>query len=251
MRRASRLGVLAAGLALIAAAPASAHHPKPKPVKVETVTGGLDNPRHVAVAKNGDVWVAESGRGAPAAESNSCFNSAEGAACTGDSGAITRINRWGAQRVVTGLASFAPESGDFAIGPHGVFADGNDDLLHQRWPDGAVARRRSDQHRPAQSDAGLGGAGVALLRDAAHGRAVRQAPRRDRRPMAVRAQEQPGCRGRQPADRLQPRRRVGGPRPLLRRRRRRQHRAARQLVGRHLDGGGVRRSRDPQPVRRP
>ena len=125
MRGRTTLGVLAAGLALTAAAPASAHHPKPKPVKVETVTGGLDNPRHVAVAKNGDVWVAESGRGAPAAESNSCFNSAEGAACTGDSGAITRINRWGAQRVVTGLASFAPESGDTAIGPHGVFADGN------------------------------------------------------------------------------------------------------------------------------
>ena len=105
------------------------------------MTGGLDNPRHVAVGKDGDVWVAEAGAGAPAAESNSCFNSAEGAACTGDSGAITRINRWGAQRVVTGLASFAPESGDFAIGPHGIFADGNDDLLHQRRPDGAVARR--------------------------------------------------------------------------------------------------------------
>jgi glucose/arabinose dehydrogenase len=126
MRRPIHLIALGAGLALIAAAPASAHPPKPKPVTVETVTGGLDNPRHVAVAKNGDVWVAEAGRGAPAAESNSCFNSAEGPACTGASGAITRVNRWGAQRVVTGLASFAGEAGNAAIGPHGVFADGND-----------------------------------------------------------------------------------------------------------------------------
>ena len=59
-------------------------------------------------------------------ESNSCFNSAEGAACTGKSGAITRINRWGQKRVVTGLASFAPETGNSAIGPHGIYADGND-----------------------------------------------------------------------------------------------------------------------------
>ena len=126
MRRTTTLGALAAGLALIAAAPASAHHPKPKPVTVETIAGGLDNPRHVAVAKDGDVWVAEAGTGAPAAESNSCFNSAEGAACTGKSGAITRINRWGQKRVVTGLASFANATGNSAIGPHGIFADGND-----------------------------------------------------------------------------------------------------------------------------
>ena len=126
MRRTTTLGALATGLALIAAAPASAHHPKPKPVKVEKIAGDLDNPRHVAVAKDGDVWVAEAGTGAPAAESKSCFNSAEGAACTGESGAITRINRWGQKRVVTGLASFANATGNSAIGPHGIFADGND-----------------------------------------------------------------------------------------------------------------------------
>jgi hypothetical protein len=132
MRRTTTLGALAAGLALVAAAPASAHHPKG--VDVDKIAGGLDNPRHVAVARNGDVWVAESGRGAPT--SNSCFDSAEGPACTGASGAITRINRWGKQRVVTGLASFAGATGDAAIGPHGVFADGNDIYFTNGGPTG-------------------------------------------------------------------------------------------------------------------
>ena len=121
MRRTTTLA-LAVGLALIAAAPASAHHR----ADFEVIASDLDNPRHVAVAKNGDVWVAEAGRGAKPEDSNSCFESAEGSACTGDSGAITRIDRHGQKRVVTGLASFAPEEGNSAIGPHGVFADGND-----------------------------------------------------------------------------------------------------------------------------
>ena len=132
MRRPTTLA-LAVGLALIAAAPASAHHPKG--VDVDVVTKGLDNPRHVAVAKHGDVWVAESGRGAPT--SKSCFDSAEGPACTGASGAITRIDRWGKKkRVVTGLASFAGPSGNAAIGPHGIFADGDDIYFTNGGPTG-------------------------------------------------------------------------------------------------------------------
>src|SRR5215203_5672 len=124
MRRTTTLGALAAGLALIGAVPASAHHPRG--VDVDVIARGLDNPRHVAVAKDGGVWVAESGIGAPA--SNSCFDSAEGPACTGASGAITRIDRWGKRRIVTGLASFA--------GPHGVFADGNDIYFTNGGPTG-------------------------------------------------------------------------------------------------------------------
>jgi len=91
---------------------------------VKTIAGGLDNPRHVAVAKNGAVWVAEAGTGA--VTSKSCFNIVEGPSCTGNSGAITRIDRRGQKRVVTGLASMAIASGDSAIGPHGIFADGNE-----------------------------------------------------------------------------------------------------------------------------
>ena len=59
------------GLCLLLAAPASAHrnrHGGGPSVKV--IASGLDNPRHVAVAKNGDVYVAEAGRGGDPATSN-------------------------------------------------------------------------------------------------------------------------------------------------------------------------------------
>ena len=125
MRRGTTLGALAAGLALVAAAPATAGH-KPPRVDVDVIASGLDNPRHVAVGKDGDVYVAESGRGGDHATSKSCFDSAEGFACTGATGAITEIGRRGQRRIVTGLASFAPLTGDTAIGPHGIFADGKD-----------------------------------------------------------------------------------------------------------------------------
>ncbi len=113
--RTLRLLPLAAVLALAAAAPASAHE-----VDVDTIASGLDNPRHVAVSDWGSVYVAEAGRGGPE-RSPSCFDSAEGFACTGATGAITRIDRHGQRQVITGLASFAPASGDNAIGPHGVY----------------------------------------------------------------------------------------------------------------------------------
>jgi hypothetical protein len=133
MRRTTTLSALAAGLALMAAAPASAHHG----VKVKPIAGGLDNPRHVAVTKDGDIWVAESGTGGGVeTPDKSCFDSAEGRACTGATGAITRIDHWGKKRVVTGLASFAGPTGDSAIGPHGVFADGNDVYFTNGGPTG-------------------------------------------------------------------------------------------------------------------
>ena len=95
---------------------------------VDVIATGLDNPRHVAVGPNGDVYVAEAGRGGDHATATSCFDSAEGFACTGDSGAVTRISRHGRrsgqERVVTGLASFAPADGSSAIGPHGIFVKG-------------------------------------------------------------------------------------------------------------------------------
>jgi hypothetical protein len=111
---------LAAAAAIAFAAPASAHHG----IDVDVIAKKLDNPRHVAVSKDGDVYVAESGRGGIRATAKSCFDSAEGPACTGRTGAITRISRWGQDRIVKGLASFAPDGGNNAIGPHGIYADG-------------------------------------------------------------------------------------------------------------------------------
>jgi hypothetical protein len=112
---------LAAAASIAVAAPAGAHG-----IDVDVIARGLDNPRHVAVSKDGAVYVAESGRGGDHATAKSCFDSAEGFACTGRSGAVTRISRWGQFRLVRGLASFAPVTGNNAIGPHGVFVDGHD-----------------------------------------------------------------------------------------------------------------------------
>ena len=81
---------------------------------VDVIATGLDNPRHVAVGSNGDVYVAESGRGGDHATADSCFDSAEGFACTGNSGAVTRIStRWrhtDQERVLTGLAALRPSA---------------------------------------------------------------------------------------------------------------------------------------------
>jgi hypothetical protein len=106
----------------VSAAPAAAHHG----VRVKTIATDLDNPRHVAVTHDGDVYVAEAGRGGNPATSKSCFNSAEGFACTGATGAVTKVWRhrghFHQDRVLKRLASFAPATGESAIGPHGVFA---------------------------------------------------------------------------------------------------------------------------------
>lgn len=121
--RATALLSVAATVAVAAAAPASAASVD----DIDVVASGLDNPRHVAVGWNGDVYVAEAGRGGDHARSKSCFDSAEGFACTGATGAVTRIarhrGRMRQERVLDGLASFAPADGSSAIGPHGVFAD--------------------------------------------------------------------------------------------------------------------------------
>ena len=65
MRRRTLLAV--AAIAAIAAAPsAQAHSPKARPASRapwKVVASGLDNPRGLAFAKNGDIWVAEAGRG--------------------------------------------------------------------------------------------------------------------------------------------------------------------------------------------
>jgi hypothetical protein len=127
--RVPKLLLLAIALSLIVAVPASAHHDGGG-VRVKTIASKLDNPRHVAVGWNGDIYVAEAGKGAPAATSRSCFDSAEGPSCTGATGAITRISwhrgKLRQERVVRGLASFAPATGGSAIGPHGVYVSGSD-----------------------------------------------------------------------------------------------------------------------------
>jgi hypothetical protein len=100
--------------------------PTPTPT-VKLIAQGLDSPRHLAFGSGGDLFVAEAGRGG----AGPCFTGGEGPACMGNSGAVTKVDRWGRQsRIVTGLASMAntPNS-DNAIGPHGITVLGDDGVI--------------------------------------------------------------------------------------------------------------------------
>ena len=81
-----------------------------------TVASGLDNPRQLSFSGH-SLYVAEAGRGG----AGPCVPSPEGGeSCFGLSGAITRVNRWGSHRVVTGLPSLADPDGGGALGPSDV-----------------------------------------------------------------------------------------------------------------------------------
>jgi hypothetical protein len=117
MRRKTLLALVA--IAAIAAVPsAQAHSPKgsqPAPWKV--VASGLDNPRGIALAKNGDLWISEAGRGG----SGPCFPGPEPnspPSCFGSTGAFTLVHNGTQKRVVTGLPSLGDQNtGDNALGP--------------------------------------------------------------------------------------------------------------------------------------
>jgi|KBSMisStaDraftv2_1062788.scaffolds.fasta_scaffold01230_9 hypothetical protein len=124
MRRTTLLAF--AAVAAIAAAPsAQAHSPKPTPPAPWTiVASGLDNPRGLAVAKNGDIWVAEAGKGG----AGPCQPGPEGPpnTCFGASGAYTLVHNGVQKRVVTGLPSFGDEgTGDNAIGASDIIVNGS------------------------------------------------------------------------------------------------------------------------------
>ena len=80
--RARQVLPLLAAVTCVVAVPAAAG----AAVDVEVIASGLDNPRHVAISTSGDIYVAEAGRGGDPATSKSCFDSAEGPACTGATG---------------------------------------------------------------------------------------------------------------------------------------------------------------------
>ena len=121
-RQASRLiaiaGSLGVALALVAT-PASADP------SWRVVSSGLHSPRNLAVSPDGDIYVAESGRGG----NGVCVqHPALGDACLGHSGSITWVNPEGAdERVVTGLPSIASELE--ALGPMDLIVRDNDHYI--------------------------------------------------------------------------------------------------------------------------
>jgi sugar lactone lactonase YvrE len=83
---------------------------------VETVATGLDNPRSVAVAPDGSVYVANAGRGG-----KQCQGQGEDAMCLGTTGRIVRVAADGKKSTVArGMVSLAGKGGPFATGLHGV-----------------------------------------------------------------------------------------------------------------------------------
>jgi hypothetical protein len=121
--KALRVVPLAAALAL-AATPSAAANGR----LVEEVAKGLDSPRHLEFGDRGDLFVAEAGEGGQA---EPCFDSPEGFACVGATGAVTKVDRWGRQtRVASKLASYANKAtGGGGIGPHGIAVVGNDTVI--------------------------------------------------------------------------------------------------------------------------
>lgn len=95
---------------------------------VETIATGLNNPRGIAFAPNGELYVAEAGNGGP----GPCVPSpvAPVPRCYGETGAITRIDAHavnGFTRVATGLPSLGLPNGQAEGGPadlsfHGMVA---------------------------------------------------------------------------------------------------------------------------------
>ena len=102
----------------VAGAPALADDHAP----YDVVATGLNSPKHLSFAPNGDLYVAESG--APSKDAGPCREHPEfGTTCLDDTSSITRLSRKGVQsRVVTGLPSLVTESetvGAFDVVVHG------------------------------------------------------------------------------------------------------------------------------------
>jgi hypothetical protein len=89
------------------------------------VVSGLDNPRQLAWANNGDLLVAEAGHGSYG-KKGTCFSGPEGTNCVGFSGKISRIGNPARSsnrkphRIARGFVSGAGKDGSFAIGSDGV-----------------------------------------------------------------------------------------------------------------------------------
>src|SRR4051812_16707387 len=94
--------------------------------KPQMIASGLDNPQKLSFGPDGNLYVSESGVGAPAnATHSNCIATGDGGqeACVGPTGAVTKVDlaHDNAQsRVVTKLPSGAAAGGEGASGPNDV-----------------------------------------------------------------------------------------------------------------------------------
>jgi hypothetical protein len=87
---------------------------------ITTVMSALDNPRGLAFGPEGGLYVVEAGRGG----TGPCQMLRGALQCYGPSGAVTRLWRGNQERMVTGLPSNAPASGEGAFGPADISFQG-------------------------------------------------------------------------------------------------------------------------------
>lgn len=88
---------------------------------VEVVMSGLDNPRGLAFAHDGALYVTEAGRGG----SSPCISVRGIAFCYGATGAVSRLRHGVQERVVEGLPSIADAAGTEIGGPNDISFQGN------------------------------------------------------------------------------------------------------------------------------
>jgi hypothetical protein len=87
---------------------------------ITTVMSELDNPRGLAFGPEGGLYVVEAGRGG----AGPCQMLRGALQCYGPSGAVTRLWRGIQERIVTGLPSNAPSTGESAFGPADISFQG-------------------------------------------------------------------------------------------------------------------------------
>lgn len=83
---------------------------------VDVVMSGLDNPRGLAFAADGSLYVAEAGHGG----TSPCISIRGTAFCHGPSGAISRLRHGRQERIISGLPSIADPAATEAAGPNGI-----------------------------------------------------------------------------------------------------------------------------------
>jgi hypothetical protein len=130
--KAIRLIVLTAivGASLLAAGTASGT----KLTTLTPVMTGLDNPRGLAFAKDGALYVAEAGRGG----AGPCQTLRGVTACYGPTGRISRYWKGHQDAVVTGLPSYVTATD--ATGPHDLTVHGHDASITLGWGENPALR---------------------------------------------------------------------------------------------------------------
>ncbi len=112
-----------------------------------TIADGLANPRGIAFAPNGALYVAESGKGGAGPPCTPSPPNPTVNRCYGETGAVTRIVPGvGVQRIVTGLPSMVLETGAAEGGPVDVAFLGTAGYVTMSWggdPENPAHARRA------------------------------------------------------------------------------------------------------------